>query len=270
MKNGDLIKINYEMYVGEEKDLVATNNEKLAKEKDIYNEENHYGPSVLIVGDPNLLSKVNESLLSAEVGKEVEVSMTPEEGFGERDPNKIKVHTYRELKRNNIDPELGKEIILNNRRGKILSVTPGRILVDYNHKYAGKNIIYKYEIIEVLEDPLKKLEGLVDLYYSYKSSQFIFDLKDENINLTIPDSAKFDPLWIEAKYEIVNKFRDLVRDLNLNIIEKYEKLKSEETNEENEEKPSEAENEDQQVTGDEETGETSTGEREENKENQSE
>ncbi|MCL5665785.1 MAG: FKBP-type peptidyl-prolyl cis-trans isomerase, partial [Candidatus Thermoplasmatota archaeon] len=111
MNNGDFIKIEFELRTQDDGKLLATNKEELAKQNDIYNEEMHYGPSVIIVGSDNLLKKVNESFLTAEPDKEVRVEMSPQDAYGERDPKNIKVHTYREFEKNHIDPEVGKEII---------------------------------------------------------------------------------------------------------------------------------------------------------------
>lgn len=223
MNDGDFIKIDYEMRTGEDKKLVATNNEELAKKNDIYNEESHYGPSMIIVGSDNLLTKVNESFLKAQKGKEVVVSMSAEEAFGNRDPKNIKVHTYREFQRNNIDPVVGNEVMLNNRRGRVLSVTPGRVLVDYNHQWAGRKVEYKYTVVELIENDLDRVKALVDMYYAYRSEQFEFKESKGKLDITIPETSKFDPAWIEAKFEIVTQARKYLKDRDIFVIEKYEK-----------------------------------------------
>ena len=37
-----------------------------------------------------------------------------------------------------------KEVRINNRRGKVISVSPGRVLVDYNHQWAGKDVFFEF------------------------------------------------------------------------------------------------------------------------------
>ncbi len=239
MNNGDFIRIEYEMRAGDDNRLVATNNEELAKQSEIYQEDVHYGPSTVIVGSENLLAKVNESFLSAEKDKEVVVEMTPAEGFGDRDPKNIRVHTYREFQKNNIDPAVGNEIVLNNRRGRILSVTPGRVLVDYNHQWAGRKIEYRYKVVEVIEGDVEKVKALIDMYYAYRSDQFEIKEGKNKIDITIPENSKFDPAWIEAKFEIVNQTRSHIKEKDIYIIEKYEKPPEEKAEEPPaEEKPS--------------------------------
>ncbi len=262
MNNGDFIKIEFELRTQDDGKLLATNKEELAKQNDIYNEEMHYGPSVIIVGSDNLLKKVNESFLTAEPDKEVRVEMSPQDAYGERDPKNIKVHTYREFEKNHIDPEVGKEIILNNRRGKVLSVTPGRILVDYNHQWAGKKVVYIYTIKDVLKTDMEKMKALVDMYYSYKSDQFTLEETPDKISITIPEGAKFDAAWMEAKFEIINQARNHIKGKDFVIVEIYEGSKPEEkqpTDEENKEK-SESHEETTNVPADEKVGEEGTEE----------
>lgn len=236
MNNGDFIKIDYEMRAGEDNKLVATNNEELAKQNEIYHEESHYGPSTMIVGSDDLLQKVNESFLSAKKDKEFVVEMSPAEAFGDRDPKNIRVHTYREFQKNKIDPEVGKEIFLNNRRGRVLSVTPGRVLVDYNHQWAGRKVVYKYKITDIIEGDLDKIKSLIDMYYGYRSDQFEFSEDDKSLSMTVPEISKFDPAWIEAKFEIINLARKYVKDKDIFITEKYEKPPEEKVEEQPEEK----------------------------------
>ncbi len=221
MNDGDFIKLNFEMYVGEDKKLVSTNNEQLAKDNDIYDEKVHYREAVLIVGSENLFNEINESFKSAETGKEYEVTITPENAYGLRDSKNIKVHTVREFQRHEIDPIPGQEITLGNRRGKVISVTPGRVLVDYNHQWAGKPVLYKYTISGKVDSDAEKVRALIDYNYSVDSEKFEVSVKSKNIEITAPEESKFDPLWLEAKYRLVNDVRKYLPHFDVKIVEVY-------------------------------------------------
>lgn len=249
MNNDDFIKIDYEMMVGDDRKVVATNLEKVAKENDIYDENTTYRDAVLVVGSENLFKEINESFIKAEIGKEVEVTITPENAFGVRDPKNIRVHTVREFQRLNIDPVVGQEVTINRKKGRVISVTPGRVLVDYNHQWAGKSVFYKYTVKEVIEDKVEKAKALIDMNYNIDSSKFELSLQDGNVNIVVPEEAKFDPMWIEAKYRVVNDIRKYLPDLDVSIVEKYakqekpeevkEEAEAEKEEEKKEEKPAE-------------------------------
>ena len=221
MKDGDFIKVNFEMYVGEDRKLVSTNNMQLAKDNDIYDEKLKYKETVLIVGSDNLFKEMNESFRNAEVGKEYEVSIKAEDAYGLRDPKNIKVHTYREFQRQNVEPELGQEISLNGRRGRVVSLTPGRILVDYNHQWAGKDVLYKYTIVGVLENNIDKMKALIDYNYNVDSGEFEVVENDSVIEVDIPEKTKFDAMWLEAKFRIVSDARKYLTGMTVKIAEVY-------------------------------------------------
>jgi len=244
MNNGDFLKIDYEVRAGEEKKLVDTSIEALAKENDVYHEHRKYGDEVIVVGSDKQFPEINESLEKSEEGKEYEVIIPAEKAYGLRDNKNIKVHTVREFQRQEINPVVGQEISLNNRRGKVLSVTPGRVLVDYNHPLAGKTIYYKYKVNQVIQDPAEKLLSIVHMYYQPEKEDFSCSVEDGNAIINVPEDAKFDPVWLNAKYLVVNDVRKYLPEEDISVREFYKKTPKEE---EHKEEPKEAPAEPQEI-----------------------
>lgn len=244
MKNEDFIKLDFELRAGEDKKLYATNREDLAKAENIYNEEAHYGDYYGIVGTDSFLKKINESLLNAEVGKEYELEIPPEDAYGIRDPKNIKVHTVREFQRQNIDPVVGQEVIIDRKQGRIISVTPGRVMVDYNNRFAGKTIYYKYTVKEVISDPAEKVRSLLFMNYSSNAQKFGIKAEGEDLKLEVPEESKFDHYWFDVKFTVVNEIRKYIPDSNVVLVETYPKQEkvetpAEETPKETQEAPAE-------------------------------
>ncbi len=232
MKDGDFIKLDFTMMVGDDKKVVATNQEKVAKDHDVYDENTRYRDAVLIVGSDKIFQEINDSFKTAATGKETEIKIEAPNAYGIRDTKNIKVHTMREFQRHNIEPAVGKEVNLHNRTGHIISVTPGRVLVDYNHQWAGKPVYYKYIIKEILKDNLEKVKAVIDMNYTIDSDKFEFQMKNSEVSITIPEEAKFDPAWFEAKYRIVNDMRQSLKGIGITFLEKYTNEKEEEKKEE--------------------------------------
>ncbi len=221
MNNGDFIKIDYSMRVGDDKKLVSTSSEQLAKDNSIFNENNKYGPISVIVGADQVFKKIDDTFKEAAVDKEVEVVLTPDEAYGSRDPKNIKVHSYIEFKRQNIDPVPGQEVYLNHRRGKILSVTPGRVLVDYNPPHAGKTILYSYTLRSIIGDPKEKVLALIEMNYPVSDAVFTVSAEGESTRIEVPEASKFDPVWMEAKFRLVNEIRKYLPGYSISIVENY-------------------------------------------------
>ncbi len=247
MNDGDFIRLDYNMRVGEDKKLVSTSDEKVAKDNDIFDDKVRYRPIVVIVGTDQVFKKIDESFKTAEVGKEVEIAMTPEESYGKRDPKNIKIHSYIEFKRQNIDPVPGQEVFFNQRRGRILSVTPGRVLVDYNPPHAGKDVLYAYTVKEVLSDPKDKVLALIDMNYPLRDGVFDVSVDGTAIRIGIPEESKFDPVWVEAKFRIVNDIRKYFPEDTTSIVETYTPVEEAKANEATE-SPAPAESKDETVS----------------------
>ena len=62
MNDGDFIKISYEMYVGDDRKLVLTSDEKLARENNIYQDGAKYEDQVLIVGSDKPIKEISDAL----------------------------------------------------------------------------------------------------------------------------------------------------------------------------------------------------------------
>ncbi len=221
MEDGDFVKINFEMRLGNEKKLVATNNEKLAEENGIYDPETKYKETILIVGSENIFKEINESLRKSEIGKDEEVQIPMADAYGVRDPNNIKIHTMREFQKNKIDPVPGQEIRINNKRGKVISVSPGRVLVDYNHPWAGKDVFYKYTVNEKIESEQGKIDAIIDMNYSKGSGNFAISAADEVTTITLSEEAKFDIEWLDAKFRIIDAIRKNLPKFKISIVEEY-------------------------------------------------
>lgn len=100
----------------------------------------------------NMYPKVAEALEGKKVGDEIEVSLSPAEGFGERDPSLTFSDDIE-----NVPPEyrkLGAEATFQNEHGESITMTVvkmenGKIMLDGNHPFAGKTVTFKLRVMEI-------------------------------------------------------------------------------------------------------------------------
>lgn len=103
-------------------------------------------------GKHDLFEKVEEQLEGSVVGDIVEVSLTPEEGFGRRDPNL----TYTD-NLDNVPAEfrrVGAEVEMVNDAGDsktfvVTHIEDGKLTVDGNHPMAGKVITFNISVTAI-------------------------------------------------------------------------------------------------------------------------
>ncbi len=249
MEKGDIIRWEFEAWIVEEGNevLFDTTNEDLAKEHGIHDPNMKYGPMVSVVGVGRLIKGIEDELLKAEVGKEYEVIIPPEKAYGERDPKLVKIHSYRELARQKIEPEVGKEVVLNNKRGRIVTVTPGRVVIDFNHPLAGKTLKYRFKVVEKVEGDVDKVCAILEMDYGKEVDKFGVELSGEDVIITLPDVCKYDSNWAVAKYAVVGDIRDYLGNKNVKFIEVYPKKEEKEESSEEAESGEEAEKEGEAV-----------------------
>ena len=168
IKRGDVIRLHYTGRIKETGEVFDTTYEEVAKEAGIYNENGIYGPVPIAVGAGHVLKGLDEQLEGLEVGKKYEIVVPPEKGFGRRDPKLIKTFTLGQFRRSGIAPFPGMPVEIETEggrklKGKVLTVSGGRVRVDFNHPYAGKHLVYEVEVVEKIEDPIEKIKALIEL-----------------------------------------------------------------------------------------------------------
>ncbi|ASI98423.1 FKBP-type peptidyl-prolyl cis-trans isomerase [Thermococcus celer] len=168
VQKGDVIKLHYTGRVKETGEVFDTTFEEVAKEAGIYSEKGVYGPVPIAVGAGHVLKGLDERLEGLEVGKKYTLEIPPEKGFGRRDPKLIKTFTLGQFRRQGIYPLPGMPVEIETEsgrklKGKVMTVSGGRVRVDFNHPYAGKHLIYEVEVIEKIEDPIERVKALIEL-----------------------------------------------------------------------------------------------------------
>tara|TARA_A100001011_G_scaffold394921_1_gene488458 strand:+ start:126 stop:575 length:450 start_codon:yes stop_codon:yes gene_type:complete len=112
-------------------------------------------PVTLIHGQgKKLLPKIEEALLGKKTGDMVDITVNPNEGFGEYDKSMIikdKVSNVPEQFR-----KLDETIAFVNKSGdkkdfKVVAIENDEITLDGNHYLSGKTLTYKIKILDVRE-----------------------------------------------------------------------------------------------------------------------
>jgi len=162
LKDGDMVLADYSLFIKETGELVETTREDIAKLYKRFEEGKEYVPELFIIGEGRYVKGIEEAVRRAEeFGREYEVEVPPEKAYGPRDPKKVRVLSRKMFLKNNIVPEVGKEVTLGNSTGRVIAVGGGRVTVDFNHPLAGKALVFKFRLIKKVEDPVERIKYLV-------------------------------------------------------------------------------------------------------------
>ena len=212
MKKGDFIRVNYvgRLETGEVFDLT---DEAVAKKEGLHNEKIKYKPVPVIIGAGFLIPGLDNAVLGMKVGEKKDVEVKPEDGFGQRDPNLVRV-VPKKVFEDKVNPKPGMVVDFSGMRGRIQSVEAGRIRVDFNNPLAGKTLKYEIEITEELNEPSAKIKGVLE-FFGAENADVKIDGNEANIKIKLPEQMKekIGQLVLENVTEIKK----------VNFIDSYEK-----------------------------------------------
>ncbi len=196
MKEGDFIRIDYIGKVSESGDIFDLTKERVAKEKGIHNPNFKYGPIPVILGAHHIVKGLENELMKMKIGQKKKITIKPEDALGERKPELIRLVPLSEFKKRDIDPFPGMPIVQNNMRGRILSVSGGRVRVDFNHPLAGKTLEYEVEIKERITVVKEKIIAILELFLKFEKDEINVTIKKEILEIRI-DKKKDVPKTIK-------------------------------------------------------------------------
>jgi FKBP-type peptidyl-prolyl cis-trans isomerase SlyD len=161
IKKGDFIEINYtgKLSTGE---VFDTTEQAVATEAGIFNQQTKYGPAVIVVGEKHVISGLDRNLEGKEKGS-YHFDVPAEDAFGKKSAAKMKLIPAKFFKKDNVRPFPGLQVNIDNEMGIVRSVSGGRIIVDFNHPLASKDVQYDVEIVCVIEDLAQKVQSFFKL-----------------------------------------------------------------------------------------------------------
>ncbi|MCC7569089.1 MAG: peptidylprolyl isomerase [Candidatus Methanofastidiosa archaeon] len=190
MNTGAFVEIDYVAKVKDGRYFDVTD-EARAKELDLYEQGRTYGPVKVVVGARHVLEGLDEALASMELGEEREVVVSPEQGFGRRDPSLINTVPMREFRKQGITPRVGMSLEVGEQVAHVKSVSSGRVTLDFNHALAGRTLEYTVRIVSEITDPQKKIEALFDLYLGgFDESKYTVAIEGTEATITMEGLKK--------------------------------------------------------------------------------
>ena len=157
--------------------IFDTTNPEEAKEIGIENPEN-IKPLIISVGNQMVLQGLDEELEGKELNKKFSIHLTSEKAFGKRNPNLIRTYSLSSFTKNEINPQPGMTLQLDNQIVKVISVSGGRVTVDFNNPLAGKEVDYDITIIRKVTDDKEKINALQDYFFK---KRFDFTIKEKKV-----------------------------------------------------------------------------------------
>ena len=162
---GDFVEIEYTGSVvanGSMPQLVFdTTKESVAKTSQIYSPTRKYGPLTICVGERQVLSGFDQQLIGKELGSSFVVAIAAQDAFGAKNAKLIRLIPLTRFKDENMMPQPGLQVYIDNVPGVVKTVSSGRVLVDFNHPLAGRDVLFDVQIVSRVTDLTKQLQSII-------------------------------------------------------------------------------------------------------------
>ena len=214
MKAGDFIYISYVGRIKDTKEVFDLTREDVAKKENVFNPKFKYGPVPVIVDEKFVLPGLNDALKGMKIGDKKTVEILPEKGFGQRNPQLIKLFQESMFKERDQDPKPGAFVTINNARGRITSIDGGRVKVDFNHPLAGKTLEYELEVVGEIKENVEKIKAV---------SYYFTGIEKEGLGVKI--KGKTVEINIKSKVNVLRETKESIAKTITKWIEGVEKVK---------------------------------------------
>jgi len=219
---GSLILVDYTAKVKGSDDIFETTIEDEAKKHSIHDPDVKYQPKLVSVGESWVLKGFDEALANTKVGDKLTVEVTPDKGFGERDSGKVRMIPLRKLGEDSEKVSVGDTIEIDNKRGIIRYIGSGRVQVDYNHRYAGKTILYDVTVLKSLDSDDDKILGILKRHIPVDDAKLAFKKTGNVVDITIPEEIfRSDGLQVLKHFIQMDIFKFIPSLEKINYIETH-------------------------------------------------
>lgn len=219
----DFIFVDYTAKVKETGDVFDTTSEEIAKENKLYKEGDLYEPRLVVVGEGWVLKALDEALLTFKLKKKESVEIPPENAFGNRDPEKVKLVPIKRLAARGITPRLGAQIEYDKRLATVRTMGSGRVTLDFNPPLAGKTLFYEVNVKKILKTDEEKISALIHRRIpAVEIEKFDFIIKKTKISLNMPtESFYIEGIQLAKRGVAMDIKRFIPKLTTINFVESF-------------------------------------------------
>jgi FKBP-type peptidyl-prolyl cis-trans isomerase SlyD len=222
LDKGTLIFANYTARVKDTGEGIESTLEAEAKKLNIFDATRKYEPRLVAVGEGWLISGLDAEVQKMGVGEKKEVELAPEKAFGVRDPTQVRMVPLRKFGEREHDLAVGDAVEVDNRVGIVRFIGSGRAQVDFNHRLAGKSIVYDFEVISKIESDQDKARALIDRRLAGEGGKVSFELKGDSLEVAIPeDLFLLEGLQIIKRGLSADVFKFIPTAATVTFVEKF-------------------------------------------------
>lgn len=212
LKKGDFIEIEFTGRIKDGEIFDSNIKENLEKLHAGHDHPIEAKPFVFALGEGMFLKGVDDFLIGKEIG-EYKIELSPENAFGKRDTEKIKRVPLQLFKQQKMNPVPGMTFNFDGMIGRVMAVSGGRVVIDFNNPIAGKEVAYDLDVKRKISNINEKIKAFNDFLFR---KEVKFEIKDKKLILEV------DKQFAQFATMFQQKYKDIF-DLDLEVKEVEEK-----------------------------------------------
>ena len=229
-KDGEFVEIEYSSWTAADSKMIDTTDEKVAEKNGIKVDGRKWGPVLVVLGNRTVVKGLEDVLKNMDLNETKKVTLKPEQAFGERNPDIVRIMPVSEFKKRDINPYPGMRVNIDNVTATVKSVNSGRVVVDANHPFAGMEIIYEVKIVKQLSQMQDKIAALGRTYEVAPTS---VKAESKTVELAYNDAVKKDADYFIGRANLIASIFSYFKDVEkVKIGEEYNRPKEGEKTEE--------------------------------------
>ena len=222
-KKGQLILLDYTAKIKDSGEIFETTIEDEAKKHSLHEPNVKYMPKLVSVGEGWVLKGLDDALSETTAGDKKTIEVSPDKGFGERDKGKVRMIPLRKLGEDAEKVSVGDTVEIDNKKGIIRYIGSGRVQVDYNHRYAGKTILYDINVTKSLDSDGDKILEILKSRMPVENEKITYKKNGTIVDVIIPDEIfRADGLAIIKHFIQTDLFKFVPSLAKVNFVETYE------------------------------------------------
>ncbi len=166
--------------------LFDTTSEKVAKQHNLPTANKKFGSVVICVGEQQILPGLDAQLVGKEVGKEYTIKLLPEQAFGKRDIKKMKIIPMGTFREHQTEPQPGLQIDVDGEMGTVARVSGGRVMVNFNHPLAGKEVVYEIRILRQVTDQKEQITAFLNMGLRIPEDKINVEIAEGKATIQLP------------------------------------------------------------------------------------
>lgn len=184
-------------------------------------ENREFKPATICVGERQLLPGLDEALIDREIGKEYTIALPPEKAFGKRDIKRVKIVPMSTFREHKLDPYPGLQVDMDGQVGLVTNISGGRVIVNFNHPLAGKEVQYEFTITKKIIDDGEKLKAYMTATFHIPADKIQVEIKEEKAIVQLPVD-----LPVQLSSILVQKLQELIKLKEITFVKEEKKVEN--------------------------------------------